>query len=78
MRHMGADHVREARLMTLTADFNRLKMKESDTIDSFVGRISELSTKSAALGETIEELKILKKFLHSLPGKKYIHITAAV
>ena len=78
MRHMGADRVREARLQTLTADFNRLKMKESETIDSFVGRISELSSKSAALGEIIDEPKIVKKFLHSLPRKKYIHIIAAL
>ena len=78
MRHMGADRVRVARLQTLTADFNRLKMKETDTIDSFVGKISELSTKSAALGEIIEEPKVVKKFLHSLPRKKYIHIIAAL
>lgn len=75
---MGADRVREARLQTLTADFNRLKMKETDKIDSFVGKISELSTKSAALGEVIEEPKVAKKFLHSLPRKKYIHIIAAL
>ena len=78
MRHMGADRVREARLQTLTADFNRLKMKESETIDGFVGRISELSSKSAALGEDIDEPKMVKKFLHSLPRKKYIHIIAAL
>lgn len=77
MRHMGAEHVREARLSTLTADFSRLKMKETDSIDSFIGKISELCTKSEALGETIEEPKIVKKFLHILPRKKYIHIIAA-
>ncbi|KAL0699916.1 hypothetical protein Bca4012_056038 [Brassica carinata] len=78
MRHMGAERVREARLQTLTVGFNRLRMKETDSIDSFVGRISELSKKSAALGEIIEEPKIVKKFLHSFPRKKYIHITPAL
>lgn len=53
-------------------------MKDTDSTDSFVGRISELSTKSAALGEVIEESKIVKKFLQSLPRKKYIHIIAAL
>ena len=28
-RHLGADRVREARLQTLTAEFDRLKMKET-------------------------------------------------
>lgn len=53
-------------------------MKETDSNDSFAGRISELSTKSAALGEVMDEPKIVKNFLHSLPRSKFIHITAAL
>ncbi|XP_020874556.1 uncharacterized protein LOC110226645 [Arabidopsis lyrata subsp. lyrata] len=59
-------------------EFDRLKMKDSDTIDDFAGRISEISTKAASLGENIEETKVVKKFLKSLPRKKYIHIIAAL
>lgn len=59
-------------------EFNRLKMKESDTIDDFIRKLSEISTKAASLGENIEETKIVKKFLKSLPRKKYIHIIAAL
>ncbi|KAL0855319.1 hypothetical protein Bca101_060472 [Brassica carinata] len=77
-RHLGAERVREAKLQTLMADFDRLKMKENESTDDFVGRISELSSKSAALGETIEEVKLVKKFLKSLPRKKYIHIVASL
>ena len=77
-RHMGADRVKEARLQTLMSEFNRLKMKETDSIDSFVGKLSEISTKSASLGENIEEPKLVKKFLSSLPRKKYIHIIASL
>lgn len=60
------------------AEFDRLKMKENDTIDDFAGKLSEISTKSASLGENIAEPKIVKKFLKSLPRKKYIHIIAAL
>ena len=77
-RHMGADGVREARLQILSAEFYRLKMKETYTIDDFVGRLSEISSKSVALGESIEETKLVKKFLKSLPRKKYIHIVASL
>ena len=77
-RHMGADRVKEARLQTLMAEFDRLKMKESDTIDSFVGKLSEIASKSSALGEKIEEKKLVKKFLSSLLCKKYIHIVASL
>ena len=77
-RHVGAERVKEARLQTLMAEFDRLKMKEEDTIDLFVGKLSEISSKSASLGETIEESKLVKKFLKTLPRKKYIHIVASL
>ena len=75
---MGADRVKEARLQTLMAEFDRLKMKDNDTIDNFVGKLSEIASKSSALGENIEETKLVKKFLSSLPRKKYIHIVASL
>lgn len=50
-RHMGADRVKEAHLQTLMAEFDRLKMKDYDTINEFTCRIYEISSKSAALGE---------------------------
>lgn len=68
-RHLGADRVREARLQTLKAEFDRLKMKETESIDDFVGKLSEISSKSAALGENLDEPKLVKKFLSSLPRK---------
>lgn len=77
-RHVGAERVREARLQTLMAEFDRLKMKETDTIDDFVGKLSEISSKSAPLGEIIEETKLVKKFLKTLPRKRYIHIVASL
>ena len=54
-RHVGADRVREARLQTLMDDFNRLKMKDTETIDDFSGKLAEMASKSSALGEIIEE-----------------------
>ena len=77
-RHVGAERVKEARLQTLIAEFDRLKMKDSDTIDTFSGKLSKISSKSSSLGEIIEEPKLVKKFLKSLPRKKYIHIVACL
>ena len=59
-RHVGADRVREARLQTLMTEFERLKMKETDKIDDFVGKLTEISSKSAALGESRNEAKLVK------------------
>lgn len=60
------------------AEFDRIKMKDGDTIDMFVGKLSEIFSKSIALGEVIDEPKLVKKFLKSLPQKRYIHIIAAL
>ena len=77
-RHVGAERVKEARLQTLMTEFDRLKMKEEDTIDVFAGKLSKISSKSAFLGETIEEPKLVKKYLKCLPRKKYIHMAASL
>ncbi|KAG7572544.1 Ribonuclease H-like superfamily [Arabidopsis suecica] len=49
VRHVGAERVKEARLQTLMDEFDRLKMKDSEKIDDFAGKLSEISSKSAAL-----------------------------
>lgn len=77
-RYVGADRVREARLQTLMTEFDRLKMKDSDSIDDFSGKLTEISSKATALGESIEESKLVKKFLSSVPKKKFIHIVASL
>ena len=77
-RHVGAERVKEARLQTLMADFDRLKMKETESIDDFGGKLSEIASKSAVLGVSIEEQKLVKKLLTSLPRRKYIHIVASL
>ncbi|KAG7559183.1 Integrase catalytic core [Arabidopsis thaliana x Arabidopsis arenosa] len=77
-KHVGAERVKEARLQTLMAEFDRLKMKDSETVDGFSEKISEIASKAASLGENIEPTKLVKKFLKSLPRKKYIHIVASL
>lgn len=60
------------------SEFDRLRMKDGDKIDDYVGKMYEISSKSAALGEAIEETKLVKKFLSGLPRRKYIHIVASL
>lgn len=37
-----------------------------------------ISSKAAALGESIEESKLVKKLLGSLPNKKFLHMVASL
>lgn len=76
-RYIGADRVKEARLQTLNTDFDRLRMNETESIDSFAGKLSGLASKSASLGETIDESKLVKKLLKVVP-KRFIHLVASL
>ncbi|XP_013673957.1 uncharacterized protein LOC106378361 [Brassica napus] len=77
-RHVGAERVKEARLQILMAEFDRIKMKDGDTVDMFSGKLSEIAVEAASLGEVIEEPKLVKKILKSLPRKKFIHMVASL
>lgn len=77
-KHVGAERVKEVRLQTLMKEFDRLKMKDTGTIDEFGGKLAEISSKSAVLGVSIEESKPVKKTPKILPHKKYIHIVASL
>ncbi|KAK1423983.1 hypothetical protein QVD17_19294 [Tagetes erecta] len=77
-RHEGADRVKEARLQTLITEFDGLKMRESESIDDFASKLSGIATKSATLGEVIPVSRLVKKFLTSLPRRKYIQIVASI
>ncbi|KAI3518262.1 hypothetical protein L1887_06792 [Cichorium endivia] len=76
-RNLGADRVKEARLQTLVAEFESMKMNETGTIDDFAAKLSGIASKSATLGETMAEAKLVKKFLTSLP-RRFVHIVAAL
>ncbi|XP_076883464.1 uncharacterized protein LOC143532249 [Bidens hawaiensis] len=69
---------RQARLQTLLNEFDGMRMKETETIDEFVAKLSCTASKAETLGEMIEETKMVKKFLSSLPRSKFIQIVASL
>ncbi|KAG7588970.1 Zinc finger CCHC-type [Arabidopsis suecica] len=77
-RNLGAERVKEARLSTIMSDFERIKMMESDTVDDFANKLSELASKASSLGQPIDEQKLVKKFMNSLPRSKYKQIVASL
>ena len=51
------------------ADFDRLMMNDTETIDVFAGKLAEISSKSASLGENIDETKLLRSFSKVYHGR---------
>ncbi|GJW53151.1 hypothetical protein Tco_0097236 [Tanacetum coccineum] len=75
--NLGADRVKEARLQTLITEFENMKMSDIDTIDAYAAKLSGIASKSTTLGEVMSKLKLVKKFLTSLP-RWFVHIVAAL
>lgn len=68
-RYVGVERVREAKVEQLEKEFESLRMKESDTVDMFSAKISQLVTKAASLGTQYEDKKLIRKLLSSAPPR---------
>ena len=51
----------------LTTRFEKLKMSEDESFDSFYGKLNEVVVSKFNLGEKTEDSKIVRKILQSLP-----------
>nr|GEZ58664.1 hypothetical protein [Tanacetum cinerariifolium] len=65
--HMGADRVKEAKVQTLRSDFEVIRMKGSESMDEFAMRLNTIVTGIRSLGDTIEEITVVKKYLWAVP-----------
>ncbi|XP_076911399.1 uncharacterized protein LOC143569340 [Bidens hawaiensis] len=77
VRHVGVDRVIEARLETLESDFESLKMGVDESLDVYAGKISEITSQASNLGHTMNDKKLVRKLLSSVP-EKLIQIVAAI
>ncbi|XP_071699623.1 uncharacterized protein [Rutidosis leptorrhynchoides] len=75
--HLGVKRVMEARLQTLKAEFEAARMKDNEKIDNFATKLSEIASKSAALGNIIEETTLVRKILTAIP-EKFLNMAATI
>lgn len=67
MMHMRADRVKEAKIQTLRINFEVIRMKDGESVDDFFIRLNTIVTGIRSLGEKIEEITVVKKFLRVVP-----------
>nr|GEV01728.1 hypothetical protein [Tanacetum cinerariifolium] len=65
--HMGADRVKEGKVQTLRSDFEVICMKDSESVDEFAMRLNTIVTGIRSLGDKIEDITVVKKFLRAVP-----------
>nr|GEY61913.1 putative zinc finger, CCHC-type [Tanacetum cinerariifolium] len=76
-RFLGVDRVRSARLATLKRELESLRMKDGETVDDFVTKLTGLALKARSLGYELEELDLVKRLLDSMP-KSFLQIVTSI
>lgn len=66
--HLGEDCVKEARAEP-QGEFENLRMKDTESIDDFAMRLTSIISKIRGLGDKMEEIYVVRKFLHAVTGK---------
>ena len=61
---VGADRVKEVNAQRLLKEFENIQFKEGESVDDFGMRITNLVGNLKTLGETIADVRVVKKFLH--------------
>ncbi|GJY77725.1 hypothetical protein Tco_0483526 [Tanacetum coccineum] len=74
---IGIEDVQQAHSQQLKSEFERLVMKEDESIDSFVGKLMSIITKAATCGLTFDEQTKVRKVLNAVPDK-FLPIVATI
>ncbi|XP_075657594.1 uncharacterized protein LOC142627600 [Castanea sativa] len=72
----GTKKVKDIKLQMLTNQFEELKMSDDESFDSFYGKLNEIVIAKFNLGEKIEDAKVVRKILRSLPESYCEKVTA--
>ena len=71
----GTKVVKDSKFQRLTTRFKEIKMEEDESFDEFYAKLKDIVNSVFNLGETILELKIVRKVFKSLPERFYAKIT---
>jgi hypothetical protein len=66
-RYVSEERVKDARLQTLKSEFNNLRMKENESVDSYAGKLSTMAVKYASLGGSLDDATLVKKMFDTIP-----------
>ena len=71
----GTKVVKDSKLQRLTTSFEEIKMEEDESFDEFYAKLKDIVNSAFNLGETIPELKVVRKVFRSLPERFHAKIT---
>lgn len=76
-RYHGSSRIQEIKLQTLHRKFESAFMEEDEDLNEFVTSVVDLVNQIRGFGDVIEEVRVVKKILRSLP-QKFDHVVTAI
>jgi hypothetical protein len=67
MMRVGADQVKEVNAQKMLKEFENITFKDGESVEDFGLRIANLVGNVHTLGEIVEDVRVIKKFLHVVP-----------
>ena len=67
--HVGVERVKEAKAQTLKSEFKAIRMKNGESIDDFSMKLTTIVSGIRPLGDMVEEIFVVKKFLRAVPPR---------
>ena len=64
--HVGVKHVKKTKVETLKSEFEAIHMKDGESIDEFSMKLMTIVSSIRSLGNMVEEISIVKKFLRAV------------
>ena len=74
--YKGTKKVKDTKLQMLTTRFEELKRSEDESFDSFYSKLNKVVIGKFNLGEKMEDSKVVRKILRSLPVSFQAKVTA--
>ncbi|WVZ50199.1 hypothetical protein U9M48_001476 [Paspalum notatum var. saurae] len=74
---LGVDRVKAANAQKLMREFENITFKDGEAVDEFAMRIQALAANIRTLGESLEDVRVVKKMLRVVPAR-YNQIAASI
>jgi hypothetical protein len=66
---IGADRVKEVNVQKLLKEFENIEFKDGESVEDFGMRITNLVANIKSLGESVDDTRVVKKFLRVVPPR---------
>ena len=76
-RFVGADRVKDARLQTLKIEFDTIRMKEGESLDEIMGKLTAMSVKYGNLCGSLDDAAMVKKLFDTVLDQ-FINVVARI